>query len=134
MSKTEIAAMAEEEKDTLQAAVPETSAVTEEKPAPKRRGRKPKAESEGKTETKKKPGRQAKKTAAAEKTGTVTHLQFGGNDVDIAKVEENIKSKFVEEGHRAGNIKSLEIYIKPEENKAWYVINEGKFDGNIDLF
>lgn len=124
MSKEETAAKTEE----LKAAAETTEGTME---APKKRGRKPKAET-AKTTEKKKTGRPAKN--ATVKTGTVTHIQFGGNDIDVAKVEESIKAKFVEEGHRAGNIKALDIYIKPEENKAWYVINDGKFDGSIDLF
>ena len=40
---------------------------------------------------------------------------------------------FVAEGHRAGCIKTLNIYVKPEEYKAYYVIND-KFFGSVDLF
>lgn len=48
-------------------------------------------------------------------------------------IEEKVKAQFVAEGHRAGAIKKLDIYIKPEENAAYYVINE-KFSGRVDLF
>ena len=36
-------------------------------------------------------------------------------------------------GIRAGCIKTLNIYVKPEEYKAYYVIND-KFFGSVDLF
>lgn len=39
---------------------------------------------------------------------------------------------YVAEGHRASAIKKLTIYLKPEERKAYYVINE-KATGDIDL-
>ena len=46
---------------------------------------------------------------------------------------EKVKAQFVAEGHRAGNIKSLRIYIKPEDKAAYYVIND-KNAGRVDLF
>ncbi len=80
-------------------------------------------------------GKAVKKTAAKVVAPTTKMtLQYQGRDVEISQIEERIKAKFVEEGHRAGNIKTLDIYLKPEEYKAWYVINDGKFDGCIDLF
>lgn len=85
------------------------------------------------------PRRNVKKTAAKagkvkEPAVSVVTIQYDGKDADVAKVEENIKAKFVAEGHRAGNIKKLEVYIKPQDGKAYYVINDGKFTGDIDLF
>ena len=47
--------------------------------------------------------------------------------------KDNGKKQFVAEGHRAGCIKTLNIYVKPEEYKAYYVIND-KFFGSVDLF
>lgn len=80
----------------------------------------------------------AKKTVAkaAAKTAEVKPeiiVQYQNNEVEIAKVEERVKAQFVSEGHRAGSIKKLNIYIKPEEYSAYYVINE-KFSGRVDLF
>ncbi len=60
-------------------------------------------------------------------------MQYQNNDTEIAMIEEKVKAQFVAEGHRAGAIKKLDIYIKPEENAAYYVINE-KFSGRVDLF
>ena len=39
----------------------------------------------------------------------------------------------VADGHRASSIKSLQVYLKPEEFAAYYVINQ-KFAGRVDLF
>lgn len=75
-----------------------------------------------------------KNVAKAAAPTTKMTLQYQGRDVEIRQIEERIKAKFIQEGHRAGNIKTLDIYIKPEEYKAWYVINDGKYDGCIDLF
>ncbi len=73
----------------------------------------------------------AKKAAA--KAETVITVQFGGNEVAIATVEEKVKAQFVAEGHKASSIKSLNIYVKPEEASAYYVIN-GDVTGRVDLF
>lgn len=61
-------------------------------------------------------------------------LQFQGRDSDISGVVEKAREAFVKEGHRVSSIKSLEIYLKPEESAAYYVINGGKFQGKLDLF
>ncbi len=60
-------------------------------------------------------------------------VQFQSNEVDTAQVEERVKAQFVAEGHQVGRIKKLNIYIKPEEYSAYYVIND-KFSGRVDLF
>ena len=46
----------------------------------------------------------------------------------VAKVTES----WVALGHRASSIKSLDLYIKPEDMAAYYVIN-GKESGKIAL-
>jgi len=80
------------------------------------------------TTTKKAP---AKKAAA--KVETVITVQFQGNEVSIASVEEKVKAQFVAEGNKASSIKSLNVYVKPEESSAYYVIN-GDITGRVDLF
>jgi hypothetical protein len=60
-------------------------------------------------------------------------IQFYSSEAVVAEVVEKVKSKFVEEGHRASTIKSLQVYLKPEENAAYYVINQ-KTAGRVDLF
>lgn len=80
------------------------------------------------TATKKAP---AKKAAA--KVETVVTVQFMGNEVAVSAVEEKVKAQFVAEGNKASSIKSLNIYVKPEESAAYYVIN-GDVTGRVDLF
>ena len=103
------------------------------------------AKAEVKAEAKKAPAKKApaKKAAttekkapakkAAAKSETVITVQFMGNEVAIATVEEKVKAQFVAEGHKASSIKSLNIYVKPEESAAYYVIN-GDVTGRVDLF
>ena len=42
-------------------------------------------------------------------------VQYQNSEVDTAAVEERVKAQFVAEGHKAGFIRKLNIYIKPEE-------------------
>ena len=80
----------------------------------------------------------AKKTVAkaAAKTATVKPqfiVQYQNKESDLANLEEKVKAQFISEGHKAGTIKKVNIYVKPEEYSAYYVIND-KFSGRVDLF
>ena len=86
-----------------------------------------------KAPAKKAPAKKAPAKKAAAKAETVITVQFAGNEVAIASVEEKVKAQFVAEGNKASSIKSLNIYVKPEEASAYYVIN-GDVTGRVDLF
>ncbi|MBR2046173.1 MAG: hypothetical protein IJ958_08590, partial [Agathobacter sp.] len=73
----------------------------------------------------------AKKAAA--KAETVITLEFGDYTAIMATVEEKVKAQFVADGHKASSIKTLNIYVKPFENSAYYVINDD-VTGRVDLF
>ncbi len=71
-----------------------------------------------KKETEAKP---AKTTKAA---STKVILQMSGKDeLSVENVVDRIKKAYVDEGHSAASIKSVEVYIKPEEGMAYYVID-----------
>ncbi|MCM1259010.1 MAG: DUF6465 family protein [Roseburia sp.] len=78
-----------------------------------------------------------KKTATAkavkEKVQPKVILEFNEYNADINAVVEKVKGIYVADGHRESSIKSLEVYMKPFENSAYYVIND-KINGRIDLF
>ena len=73
----------------------------------------------------------AKKAAA--KAETVITLEFGDYTAVMSTVEEKVKAQIVAEGVKASAIKSLNIYVKPFENAAYYVVN-GDVTGKVDLF
>ncbi len=76
----------------------------------------------------------ATKTVKAER-GAVSpnvYIQFAGKEILEKDIVEQAKQAWVEMGHRASSIKSLDVYVKPEENMAYYVVN-GKETGNIEL-
>ncbi len=88
-------------------------------------------------EEKKAAAKPAKKAAAKpakkEEATAEVYVQYGGGETSVAAVVEKIKAAYVEQGHRASSIKSLNVYLKPEDGAAYYVIND-KFDGRVDLF
>lgn len=97
-----------------------------------------KAEAKAETATKKVEKAKATVKKATKKTvkepaKTEFIVEFQGNAASVANLEDKVKAQFVAEGHRAGCIKTLNIYIKPEDYKAYYVIND-KFTGSVDLF
>ena len=76
----------------------------------------------------------AKKTVAkAAAVEPQVIIQYQNNESDLAKVTERVKTQFVSEEHKAGIIKKINVYLKPEEYSAYYVIND-KFSGRVDLF
>ena len=57
---------------------------------------------------------------------------FCGNEYDANAILEQAKIAWVQDGHLEADIKSIKLYIKPEEAAAYYVINETE-TGKIDL-
>lgn len=84
-----------------------------------------------KAATKARAATKAKKEKQPAKTEII--VQYQQNAANLGELEDKVKKQFVAEGHRAGCIKTLNIYVKPEEYKAYYVIND-KFFGSVDLF
>lgn len=102
------------------------ASVEEEKPARKRPGRKP--------GSKNKTTKEKEKAAAKKEAGTPEiYVQFGASESSVQAAVERIRAEYVAQGHRASSIKSLKVYLKPEDNAAYYVIND-KVAGRVDLF
>ena len=118
-----------EEKKTVPAAAAEVKkeepAKTAAKPATNPAANKPAAK-----KTAAKPA--AKKTAAkpAAKKGNSFILQYGGAEYDIDSIKKRVDEAVKNSGKK--NIKSVDIYVKPEDRAAYYVIN-GKDSSKIDL-
>ena len=58
-------------------------------------------------------------------------LQFGDLEVAAADISEKAKQDYKNSENDA-ELKDIRIYVKPEDNKAYYVVN-GEFEGNVDL-
>lgn len=60
-------------------------------------------------------------------------LQFGGREIKEKDLYEKIYQIWIEGyGKKAEDLKSLKVYVKPEEFTAYYVIND-TITGSIDL-
>ena len=89
----------------------------------------PKAE-EPKKETKKAPA----KRAAAKDIKTSVVVQFAGKEVTEKELIAAVKKAYTKKGNKVGDIKTIEIYVKPEESAAYYVVNGiGADDYKIEL-
>ena len=73
-------------------------------------------------------------TAATEKdVAPEVILQYRGYEVDMDVMTERVKSHYYSKGYKKGSIKTLQIYAKPEDFTAYYVINDGVV-GKVNLF
>ncbi len=120
----------------------ETLVFETEKPVEKKETEKKetvKKETEKKTTAKKETakkttGKKAGRKPAAKPAEKVeeVYVQFAGQELLTKEVLERAKQAYVAEGHRESSIKSIRLYIKPEEHMAYYVINE-KIAGGVPV-
>lgn len=76
-----------------------------------------------------------KKTAATKKsakTEVSIYLQTGSSEWDISAVKEKVTEDLTAAGHKASEIETLKVYLKPEEGKIYYTANEN-ISGSIDM-
>ena len=69
----------------------------------------------------------------ATRSETEVFVEYYGQQSSVEEITNKVKEVFVSEGHRVSTIKSLKLYLKPEDGFAYYVINE-KFAGRVPLF
>ena len=118
-----------EKKETVKseaAAVKKTAGAkkTEEKKA---------TEAKKVTEAKKTTTGRGRKPAAAKKAELKSelHLQFGGNSYtkdDLVKIAKDVWKYDLKQ--KAGDLESIELYIKPEDHAVYYVMNK-EFTGSF---
>ena len=61
-----------------------------------------------------------------------TFVEYNGKQVEEKELIASVKKVWVEAGNKVGDIKTLELYIKPEEATVYYVINETE-KGSIEF-
>lgn len=59
-------------------------------------------------------------------------LQMGASEWNVGDCRERVEKDFAAQGHKLSEMKSLSIYLKPEESKIYYAVN-GETTGSIDL-
>lgn len=55
---------------------------------------------------------------------TNTYVEYAGKQVDERTVVTNVKQEWTKAGNKIKDIQTMNLYVKPEENKVYYVINE----------
>lgn len=131
-------------KDTVKATATNTSSVETAKTAEKKETKstaKPAEKKETKPAAKKaaKPAAKKTKTKAAKETLDVkadVFVQVGGMEYSESSIMEKVVAAWEAEGKKVSAIKRTKLYIKPEDGKAYYVINEGLKNGStgaVDL-
>lgn len=72
-----------------------------------------------------------KKTNEKKEVKTSVYVEYGNGQIDIKNIVQDVLAASSADGVTA---ESVEVYIKPEENAAYYVVN-GKSEGKkIDLY
>lgn len=51
-------------------------------------------------------------------------VQYDGKQVEEKEIVASVKAAWTEAGNKVGDIKTMEVYVKPEEGAVYYVINE----------
>ncbi|MCD8348492.1 MAG: DUF6465 family protein [Lachnospiraceae bacterium] len=61
------------------------------------------------------------------------YLQYAGKEINKDELVKQVKEIWTKEmKNKVGDIATITLYLKPEENKAYYVIN-GEVSGSVDL-
>lgn len=68
----------------------------------------------------------AKKTAAKKKTNNV-YVEFAGKKFNVEKIEKAVKADYTKKSGKK-TMTTVNIYVKPEDGKAYYVIDRKKGD------
>lgn len=116
--------MAKEIKKEAEAAAPQAEAAKVQSTEA------PKAEPVKKTAAKRTAAAAAKK-AEPQRVDEVV-VQFGGSEWSVDAIKDSAIAAYAAEGHRASSVKKLTLYVKPEDRKAYYVIND-KTTGSVEL-
>lgn len=75
-----------------------------------------------KTTARKTPAKRTTTKKAAVVTEEV-YLQYAGKEFSSSDLTAKVKEIWKEMGKKAADLKDIKVYVKPEENAAYYVIN-----------
>ena len=75
--------------------------------------------------------KETKAVKAADTTELI--LEYQGANASMDEIVKRVKEAYAAGGNKVSDIKSLKIYIKPEDYTAYYVINDNAH-GGVRLF
>lgn len=92
------------------------------------------SKAEAKEADTKETGAKAPKNAAKkEETKCSLQIQYAGKAYTLEELEKNVRAIWKEDlKQKAGDLQNIELYVKPEENKVYYVMN-GEHKGSFDI-
>ena len=59
------------------------------------------------------------------------YLEVNADQYDLDQVMDKAVKDY-QKNNKAG-LKNIDLYVKPEDGKAYYVVNDGKVTGSVDL-
>ena len=65
----------------------------------------------------------AKKPAAKKEIKVKAYVEYHGKKAEEKTMIADVKKAWTKSGRRVGDIKTMDLYIKPEEDAVYYVIN-----------
>ena len=72
------------------------------------------------------------KMAAAIELKKKVCVEVGNSKYDIEKITKSVNADFAKK-NKGVTLKNIDIYVKPEDGKAYYVANGGKITGDIAI-
>ena len=110
------------ETEAVKAEATKAAAKTTEKAAEAKTTETAKKAPAKKTTARKTPAKRPTTKKAAVVTEEV-YLQYAGKEFSSADLTAKVKEIWKEMGKKAADLKDIKVYVKPEENAAYYVIN-----------
>lgn len=68
----------------------------------------------------------AKDTAARATASQEIYIQYGDHELRTGDIAERCREDYVAQGGKPGDLHDLQIYVKPEDNAAYYVVNSSQ--------
>ncbi|SCP97193.1 DUF6465 family protein [Anaerobium acetethylicum] len=117
----------------VETAAEETAAKTAKSSKTAKTAKAPKASAEAIDGEEKKPAAPKKKAAPKKTKKTAeemrreteeVYFQFYGQEILANDIFAKAKEAYMAEGNQESMIESFKLYIKPEDNKAYYIVND----------
>lgn len=132
-TETKTVAPAKEVKAAPASAV-KAEPVAKKEEAPKAAAPKKEAAPAAKKEAAPKKPAAPKKAAAKKEAEANVYVQFAGKEILAKDILDAAKKAYVAAGNKETDIKTIDIYVKPENSEAYYVVNgEGSDDFKIEI-
>ena len=76
--------------------------------------------------------KKVKKAAPKKEIKTTLCVQYFGKEVEEKDMIASVKKAWTKAGNKVADIKTIDLYVKPEEMAVYYVIN-GSESGKVEL-